>query len=92
MAELLDSLLRLHLNICAIWKEIVSNYGKVLGILPTPPSALQSPLSKWEIKPIVEHQIRPEWFSLLALSGTIELLKTSRGDPGATKCNGGGLA
>lgn len=40
MAELLESLLRLHLNICAIWKEILSSYGKVLGILPTPPSAL----------------------------------------------------
>lgn len=92
MAELLESLLRLRLNICAVWKEILSSYGKVLGILPTPPSALQSPISKWEIKPIVEHQIRPEWLSLLALSGTIELLKTSREDSGETKCDGGGLA
>lgn len=44
MDELLDSLLRLHLNICAIWKEILFSSEKVLRLLSTPPSSLPKSL------------------------------------------------
>lgn len=44
MNELLDSLLRLHLNICAVWKEILSSSENVLHLLSTPPSSLPKSL------------------------------------------------